>query len=87
MACCDAAGCLLPSGLYRRLRSLTGSCVRNACGLYRRSGIGLHALTLPQRLSIQLTTRLYDTFQSELLVLAFVRSIITQITELYPAAA
>jgi hypothetical protein len=36
---------LLPSGLYRRLRSFTGSCVRaptRACGLYRRSGLDHH---------------------------------------------
>ena len=41
---------LLPSGLYRRLRSSTGSCVKDACGLYRRSGIGSSILTLPRRL-------------------------------------
>ena len=36
---------LLPSGLYRRLRSRTGSCSRDtalARGLYRRSGLGRH---------------------------------------------
>jgi hypothetical protein len=32
--------CLLLSGLYRRPRTLTGSCAFCACGLYRRSGIG-----------------------------------------------
>jgi len=42
---------LLSSGLYRRLRSSTGSCVKDACGLYRRSGIGSSILTLPRRLS------------------------------------
>jgi len=42
---------LLPSGLYRRLRSFTGSCVKDACGLYRRSGIGSSILTLPRRLN------------------------------------
>jgi len=31
-------------------------------------GIGLQALTLPQRLSIQLTTQLYDSFQPECLI-------------------
>jgi len=41
---------LLPSGLYRRLRISTGSCVKDACGLYRRSGIGSSILTLPRRL-------------------------------------
>jgi len=34
------AASLLPSGLYRRPRSLTGSCAWGACGLYRRSGVG-----------------------------------------------
>ena len=36
----DPAASLLPSGLYRRPRSLTGSCATGACGLYRRSGVG-----------------------------------------------
>ena len=44
----NAAVRLLPSGLYRRLRSFTGSCARAptiACGLYRRSGLGHHSST------------------------------------------
>ena len=40
---------LLPSGLYRRPRSFTGSCARApmcACGLYRRSGLDRHSSTI-----------------------------------------
>jgi len=40
--------CLLPSGLYRRLRTFPGSAAEAARGLYRRSGIGRSRdLTLP----------------------------------------
>jgi len=43
---------LLPSGLYRRPRSFTGSCVAafyalDACGLYRRSGMSANTALSP----------------------------------------
>jgi hypothetical protein len=54
--------CLLPSGLYRRLRSSTGSCAaqqrRSARGLYRRSGIG-PAGPHPAPKAVRLSQQLY----------------------------
>jgi hypothetical protein len=59
---CSKPTYLLSSGLYRRLRSLTGSCACALAGFTADRELGLCALTLPRRHSMQLTIPLYVRF-------------------------